>query len=412
MPILIADIIIGIASGIIAVLLGCLLFKTGPKNPYQSILFLFFLFIVAAGISHVIDAVHYWWPMSRASVPFMAINVAISIATVFAVARIIPMFNRFRSPHILQDIIDSRTAELKALNRNLEEQVLQRELVEKKLKEVNQELQLKTVRLEKTNLELISHEHDLVKSEDMIKQLNSDLEKKIEERTVQLRDINNELEAFTYSVSHDLRAPLRAIDGYARILDEDYQAKLDRQGKHFLSVITKNARYMGQLIDDLLEFSRTSRTEIVKSSFNTSEEVKAIINDLRATETDRDLEISVSNLENCPGDSNMLKQVWVNLISNAIKYTRKTPHAKIAIGCSRDVGATTYFVKDNGVGFDMEYIGKLFGVFQRLHRKEDFEGTGVGLALVKRILDRHHGRVWAEARLNEGATFFFSLPQG
>jgi signal transduction histidine kinase len=411
MLLLIADIIIGISSAVIAVLLAYLLFKTSSRNPYRSILFLFLLFIIAVGVSHFVDAISFWWPTYRVNVTFLVVNVVVSIATLFSMARIIPKFIHFRSPHILQEIIDNRTAELKELNNNLQDQIKQRELAEHKLNILNSDLQEKTAGLEKTNIELLKREHDLIKSEELIRTMNRDLEHKVEERTSQLNTINHELEAFTYSVSHDLRAPLRAIDGYARILEEDYNPKLDTQGKHLIAVITKNAKYMGQLIDDLLEFSRTSRTELIKSGFQTDEEVRSIITDLLSQEGERKIEIKISDLESCSGDTNMLRQVWMNLISNALKYTRKTPSPVINIGCTKAGNTITYFVKDNGVGFDMDYVGKLFGVFQRLHRKEEFEGTGVGLALVKRILDRHHGKIWAEGKLNEGATFYFSLPE-
>ena len=167
---------------------------------------------------------------------------------------------------------------------------------------------------------------------------------------------------------------------------------------------------MGHLIDDLLEFSRTSRAEIIKSTFHCDQEVRIIVGELMIHEKNRNVEVDVRSLLSCSGDIMMLRQVWTNLISNALKYSRKTTDAKIEIGSMKIGSEVQFYVKDNGVGFNMDYINKLFGVFQRLHRKEEFEGTGVGLALVKRILDRHNGRVWAEAAVGTGATFYFALP--
>ena len=224
--------------------------------------------------------------------------------------------------------------------------------------------------------------------------------------------INGELEAFTYSVSHDLRAPLRSINGYAQILKEDYSDKLDQEGNRVLEVVSKNAKRMGQLIDDLLGFSRLGRQELRKSMINTNEMVKSVLAEVMDHYKGREVSLDVREMERCWGDASMIRQVWVNLLSNALKYTQKTTLTRIEVGCldSSDE-EVTYCVKDNGAGFDMQFAGKLFGVFHRLHKAEDFEGTGVGLALTKRIIDRHKGRIWADAKLNEGATFYFSLPK-
>jgi PAS domain S-box-containing protein len=232
--------------------------------------------------------------------------------------------------------------------------------------------------------------------------------KKIEDVILKL---NKELESFTYSVSHDLRAPLRSVLGYAQILKEDYADKLDDEGNRFVGIIMKNAKRMGSLIDDLLNFSRLGRKEIVKGKVNMNELVRDIVQDLRTTGGSEAIEFNISSLNSAEADVSMLRQVWINLLSNAIKYSSKKEIIKIDVGSYNTSTEHCYFVKDNGAGFDMQYAGKLFGVFQRLHKMDEFEGTGVGLALVKTIIDRHGGRVWAEGELDTGATFYFSLPK-
>lgn len=241
--------------------------------------------------------------------------------------------------------------------------------------------------------------------------LNIELEERVKVRTEQLQVANKELESFTYSVSHDLRAPLRIIDGFGQILMEDYHEKLDKEGQRALTVVMNSAKKMGQLIDDLLNFSRMARTEIRPAHVDMNSLVAEVLDDIRKGGTAIPEKLTVSSLPAAMGDERLIRQVWVNLISNAIKYSGKKPDPQIEIGVTLREGQSMYFVKDNGAGFDMEFMEKLFGVFQRLHRAEDFPGTGVGLAIVKRILLRHGGDVHAEAKLNEGATFFFFLPE-
>ncbi len=247
-------------------------------------------------------------------------------------------------------------------------------------------------------------------AEERIQGLNRDLEM----RANQLEAANKELESFSYSVSHDLRAPLRAIDGFARIFEEDYRDKLDGEGRRLLQVIRDNSGKMGQLIDDLLSFSRLGRKPIEAERIDMRNTVEQALAEVRADAGTMRTEIVIGNLRPAWGDGALLKQVWVNLLSNAVKYSGKKDDAKVEIG-TVEAGApersgTTYFVRDNGVGFDMRYYDKLFGVFQRLHSATEFPGTGVGLAIVHRLVTRHGGRAWAEAAVNEGATFYFSLP--
>lgn len=225
-----------------------------------------------------------------------------------------------------------------------------------------------------------------------------------------LNDLNKELEAFSYSVSHDLRTPLRSVIGFSKMLEEDFNEKLDKEGKRVLSVIRQNAIQMNRLIDDLLEFSKTGRKELQKSEVNAERLLQNILEDMRAI-TPKKTEIRAEALPAVYADEKLLYQVWVNLISNAIKYSSKNEAPVIEIGAYDREDEHVFYVKDNGAGFDMQYVDKLFGVFQRLHKTEEFEGTGVGLALVQRIVVRHGGRVWAEGKLGEGATFYFSLPK-
>lgn len=247
------------------------------------------------------------------------------------------------------------------------------------------------------------------KVQERIQQLNAELEIRVKERTAQLEAANKELESFSYSVSHDLRAPLRAMDGFSRALIEDYGPQIPGDGPRYLQIIRTSAQKMGALIDDLLAFSRLSRTPLHKRTINTKSLVEAALEDLEGQRKDRQVEIRIADLAACEGDPTLLKQVWINLLSNALKYSQKREMAVIEIGSSTEMGKTTYFVRDNGAGFDMRYAHKLFGVFQRLHRAEDYEGTGVGLAIVQRVIHRHGGTVWADSIVDHGTTFYFQI---
>jgi PAS domain S-box-containing protein len=245
-------------------------------------------------------------------------------------------------------------------------------------------------------------------AEAKINELNKDLDKKVQERTRQYELVNKDLEAFTFSVSHDLRAPLRAVNSYAQILQEDYTEKLDADGKNMLQYIQQNGLKMGRLIDDLLAFSLLGRKEIKKKEINMNELTKAAVDELNKSFANH-AKIAVSELPPIQADYDLMYQVMINLISNAIKYSGKKENPLIEIYTQQKDNNTVFTIKDNGAGFDMQYASKLFGVFQRLHSEQEFEGNGIGLSLVQRIITRHGGKAWGEGKVNEGATFYFTL---
>jgi signal transduction histidine kinase len=243
-----------------------------------------------------------------------------------------------------------------------------------------------------------------------LRRKNAELTRRVAERTVELEAANRELEAFSHSISHDLRAPLRHVDGFAKLLLGKFSAEMPAEARRHAEIIAEGAERMGQLIEDLLRFSRLSRQPLSRGPVDLAALTGSVLEELKRENPDRNLEIRLGDLPPCQGDFSLLRQVLVNLLSNAFKYTGKKEKAEIEIGSQREESGLVYFVRDNGAGFDMKYADKVFGVFQRLHKAGEFEGTGVGLSLVQRILHRHGGRVWVQAAVDEGATFYFTLP--
>jgi signal transduction histidine kinase len=304
---------------------------------------------------------------------------------------------------------ENRAAELIIANKELAFQNEEKENRAAELIIANKELAFQNEEKEKRAEELIIANRELKNAEDDIRKLNDELEQKVIERTAQLESVNKELESFSYSVSHDLRAPIRAINGYTRILVEDYSDKLDSDGKKILQSIINNSKKMGELIDDLLAFSKLGRKQVTVSEINMTDLLRMVQDELSFEDYENIPEFKIGNLPNAIGDKSLIKQVWINLISNAVKYSKHKTKTSIEIGAYKKDNLIVYYIKDGGAGFDMQYYDKLFGVFQRLHSQEEFEGTGIGLAIVQKIVHRHNGTVWAESELDKGSCFYFSL---
>ncbi|HRZ86750.1 MAG TPA: response regulator, partial [bacterium] len=253
--------------------------------------------------------------------------------------------------------------------------------------------------------------HKLEQKMEQLEKANRELEQRVSERTAELLAANKELEAFSYSAAHDLRAPILAVDGYAHMLLEDYGPRLDDEGRRLCAAISESTRRMGNLISDLLNFSHIGRAVMQRLPVDMKPLVETIFLELTTPESRGRIDLSVGPLPTATGDAALLREVWTNLLGNAVKFTSKIDRARIEVNGRQEGGETVYSVRDNGAGFDMRHASKLFSVFERLHRHDEFEGTGVGLAIVQRIVMRHGGRVWAEGKANEGATFRFSLPK-
>lgn len=308
--------------------------------------------------------------------------------------------------------LDIANAELAFQNEEKEKRAAELKLANKELAYQNREKEKREAELYVANIELAFQNEEKEKRAAELKIANIELEFQNQEKinkAAQLEAVNKELEAFSYSVSHDLRAPLRAIHGYTYMLKEKLGEQASVESIRLMDKITLSSKKMGQLIDDLLTFSRLGRKDLVKVSVNMNNMVTSICRELKNEQESRKIEFNINDLIPGIADSMVIRQVWLNLVSNAIKYTKFKEKAVIEINWETRENEIVYSVKDNGVGFDMRYVHKLFGVFQRLHSDEEFEGTGVGLAIVHRIITKHGGRVWAESTQNEGAQFYFTL---
>ena len=305
---------------------------------------------------------------------------------------------------VLQAELEATNREVLALTVELEERVDQRtaqlRAAQAELKATNEELRRLASDLEERVAQRTAE----------LQKARNELELRVEERTRDLRAANDELEAFSYSVSHDLRAPLRAITGFASLLAQEYSAEFPEGARRYLEIIQENAERMRALIEDLLSLAHVGRQPLQKQRLKLVPLVEEVVAELKREQGDRQIEVKIGALPDCEADLSLLRQVFVNLLSNAFKFTRTRDSAVVEVDVRQEGKEQVYFVRDNGVGFDMQYAERLFGVFQRLHREKEFEGTGVGLSIIARIIKRHGGRIWAEAKPNEGATFLFTLP--
>jgi signal transduction histidine kinase len=274
------------------------------------------------------------------------------------------------------------------------------------------EIERRTRELEDSNRGLAHEVAERRRAEEEIQRLNAELEKRVRERTAQLEAANKELESFSYSVSHDLRAPLRAIDGFSQALLDDFPKNVSAEANRYLLRIQSSTQRMGQLIEDLLNLARVSRGTLSRRQVDLTSLARQVVIDLQQREPDRSVEVSIWDGMSADADPRLLRAALENLIGNAWKFTSKTAAPRIEVGALRDGHQVTYFVRDNGAGFDMVYANKLFGAFQRLHAANDYTGTGIGLVTVQRIVHRHGGRIWADAQVGNGAVFYFTLPEG
>ena len=327
---------------------------------FDWIFLCFAAFIVACGTTHLMEILNIWEPTYWLSGVIKAATALLSIATAILLIKLIPQALAVPSPE-----------QLRKANTALQGEVHEREQAAKKIEMLNQELLLNSAKMQTAN---------------------------------------KELETFAYSVSHDLRAPLRHVDGYVNLLQEGTH-HLDEESRRYMKKISDSARQMGVLIDNLLAFSVMGRSPMKPGMTDMGELVAHALEELSPDTRNRNIAWNIAPLPKVHADKNLLKQVWMNLLGNAIKYTNKREKAEISIGYAEHPKEFEFFIKDNGAGFDMQYAGKLFGVFQRLHLKEEFDGTGIGLANVQRIIARHGGRAWAQGEINKGATFFFTLPK-
>jgi len=403
--------IMAISNGLIAISYGSIPFfifvfvRRRRDLPFTWIFILFSLFILACGSTHFVHIIGLWHPAYGWQSIVDSLTALVSVATAIALWPTLPRLLAIPSPE-----------QLRAVNKELREEkdkllAAQRELA-KSYAEVEHRVEERTAELQVANEALHKEIEERRLAEERVRELNEELEARVAARTADLVAANKELESFTYSVSHDLRAPLRAIDNFSRFLEEDHAERLDQEGRRLLGVVRRNTERMDLLIADLLRLSRLSRQELRMTMIDMDGLVDSVLAELAETAHLETFQVELHPLGERRGDPALLRQVWINLISNAAKYSMKSSVRKIEIGSGVEVDSVVYHVRDWGAGFDQAYSDKLFKVFQRLHKTEEFEGTGIGLAIVHQVVARHGGRVWAEGKPGEGARFSFSLPEG
>jgi len=404
----ISDALIAIAYIAVAVALAYFA-RRRPDVALRPLFGLLALAIGACAIVHALGVLVLWIPAYWSQGMVKAVTALVSALAAFAIWRAMP--RALALPNLQQ---------LEQANAAFRVDAERRDGADAALREAHakleQSLDVRTVELAEANArlerEIAEHrrtDQALRYNETLLRRLHDGLEEHIAERTAELTKTISELEAFSYSISHDLRAPLRAINGYAAILAAEHGAALDQHGRTILARIETNATRMAKLIDGLLDFARLARAEVVKADVNMTELAGAAAAEVRGAFDGGQVELTMAALPPTRGDAQMLRQVWVNLIANALKFSAPKPKPKVSVGGERRGDEVVYWVRDNGVGFDMAYAEKLFGVFQRLHSAGEFPGVGVGLAIVRRIVLRHGGRVWAESVPGEGSTFYFTV---
>jgi len=399
-----------LAIACVAIALALVRFsRRRPDVAVRPVFGLLALSLGAVGTLHAFDVVALWlsayWLQGWAK----AASALISSLAAFAIWRAMPRALALPNPHALEAANVALRRD--AARHELAEVALgeTRATLEKSLDERTLALDEANARLEREVAEHRKTDQSLRYNETLLRRLHDGLEEHIAERTAELTKTISELEAFSYSISHDLRAPLRAINGYAAILAAEHKLALDDEGRALLGRIETNAARMAQLIDGLLGFARLARVEFVKADVDMSELARGAAAEVRGASDGGSVELTVAPLPPTRGDAQMLRQVWVNLIANALKFSAPKPKPIITVGGELRGDEAVYWVRDNGVGFDMTYAEKLFGVFQRLHHAGEFPGVGVGLAIVRRIVMRHGGRVWAESVPGAGSTFYFTV---
>jgi len=400
--------VMAIANGLIAISYATIpvfliaFIRKRKDLPFTWAIFLFGLFILACGTTHFVHIIGLWWDVNWWQAFVDSACALISLGTAIVVWPILPKLLAIPSPAQLRII----NTQLQTEKTNLE---YTQQALRKAYEDVEQKVRERTRDLLMANSALQNEINEHKRTRNEIIKLNQELEQRVLQRTAQLENANRELEAFSYSVSHDLRAPLRGIDGWSLALFEDFYEKLGETGKNYIDRVRAESQHMGRLIDDLLKLSRVTRTELKTGIVDLSSMASKILAHLTDIKPERKAAVNIQQDLVAEGDPSMIEIALTNLFDNAMKFTLMNPNPVIEFGCILSEGNQIFFVRDNGVGFDMAYSKKLFGAFQRLHKQSDFPGSGIGLATVQRIINRHNGRIWAESKPNEGTTFYFTL---